>query len=226
MINPWRRLPYEAPYVLPSDRGIIDDYNSIYIDKPDVVIQTQLAPEPFVGTPNGVVYTLGLNPGYSPEDDRWHREPRFMEAIQRNLAHQESEYPFYLIDPLHSESPGYRWWTKRLRRLIEDVGQQLLANRLFCVELFPYHSHRYKPVPKSISETRNVPSSAYARDLVQTAIRDEKPVIVMRALKRWIRLVPELTNYPHLHQLRNPRGVYLSPKNLNGYEAICSRLVS
>ena len=98
--NPWLQLPNDAPHVLPEDRSIIEAFNARHKDTP-YAIQAGLLPEPFIGDPKARVYLLNLNPGYEPEeDDRWHAQPDYQEAIRGSLSHRpaNAKFPFYFLD--------------------------------------------------------------------------------------------------------------------------------
>ena len=225
MKNPWTQLPSEVPRVLSSDLPTVEAFNDRYADSPKVVIQTQLFPEPFIGDPKAGVYVLALNPGFAPKSDNdWHEDPDFQTIVSNNLNHGTSAFPFYFLNPHLAAVPGAKWWTQRSKTLIADVGVQTLAQGMFCVELFPYHSQSYKPIPKSISSNRLVPSSNYAAHLVYSAIKENKPIIVMRSFVRWCRLVPELESYSNLFRLNSPQNVALSPGNLDDYSQIVREL--
>jgi len=227
MVNPWSQLPTDAPHVLRQDLPIVEEFNQQYAHNSDIKIQSHLLPEPFIGDPSAHVYLLNLNPGYSPEDDDWHRNRAYRNAIIENLGHKTAEYPFYFLDPRLEDAPGSAWWKRRSRWWIRDVGTEILARNLFCAELFPYHSRRYRPVPKRISPDGLVPSSAYVANLVREAIRDRdhQPMIVaMRAPRRWCELIPELGDYSKLFRISNPQNVSLSPNNLKGYDQLVAEL--
>ena len=237
MENPWPELPTDAPRVLPSDRSIIEAYNARYGDKHEsacrtsscagcFTVHTQLLPEPFIGDPEARVYLLNLNPGYSSEDDAWHAEPDYRTAIIDNLSHRTAAFPFYFFNPRLKEAPGSRWWGEHARWLVDDVGIENLARNLFCVELFPYHSKKYKPVPQDLSHNGLAPSSAYGVHLVRRAIRTNRPIVAMRRLNNWCAQVPALRggNYGNLFRLRNTQRPWLSPKNIEGYDRLVGEL--
>lgn len=219
MKNPWPGLPTGAPYVLAEDRSIIERFNARYADNPKFTIQTQLLPEPFIGDPDARVYLLNLNPGYDPEeDDAWHANVDYRCAIVDNLSHRPAAFPFYFLDAALKKAPGSKWWRQRLRSLIHDIGIATLSRSLFCVELFPYHSQRYKAVPKALSSNGLAPSSAYAVDLVRRAIQANRTIVVMRSFRQWRAMIPELKTYSNLFRLRNPQTPWLSPNNLGEYD--------
>ena len=236
--NPWQQLPTDVPHVLPSDRPIVEKFNARYADKHDpkcenpscagcFTLQTQLLPEPFIGDPDARVYVLNLNPGYTPEeDDEWHANPAYRTAIIDNLDHRPAEFPFYFLNPRVKDAPGSKWWRKYARWLIDDddIGIEKLARNLFCVELFPYHSTKYRPLPRALSPNRLVPSSAYGFDLVRRAIRTGRPIVATRRFEAWCAQIPKLRGYANLFRLRTTASVWLSPDNIEGYDRLVDEL--
>ena len=224
MKNPWPQLPANAPRVLPEDCSIVEAFNARYADDPDFAIQPQLLPEPFIGDPNARVCLLGLNPGYSPADDTWHADPLYRDAIIDNLSHRPAAFPFYFFDPRLREAPGSVWWRQRSRWLVDDAGIETVARNMFCVELFPYHSRHYKPIPKALSPNGLVPSSTYAIHLVRRAIRTKRPIVAMRRFRDWCAQIPELEAYDKLFRLKNTQSVWLSPGNIEEYDQLVREL--
>ena len=222
MHNPWSQLPSTGEFVLSGDRESITAYNQQYGSKQDVQLHPELLPEPFIGHPSAPVYLLSLNPGFSDEDRVLHRNAAFCRAVEGCLQHEERDWPFYYLNPDFADSPGAKWWTGKTRRLAEKVGMQALAQNLFCVELFPYHSRKYQRIPKRISPNGLVPSSEYSLRLVRQAIAEEKRIVVMRARKHWKELVPELRGYERRIWLNSAQNVCLSPGNMetSNFEAL------
>ncbi len=224
MMNPWTALPASAPFVLPQDAAAIQAFNIQYQESPEFMVQTQLYPEPFVGSPSAAVYLLGLNPGYSSQDDELHRLAEFRETLLANLSHQTQATPYYYLDDRFAEYPGSRWSRQKLRWLIDEVSVEQLARNLMLVELFPYHSTRYHRIPKSISPSGMAPSADYSVHLVKQAMADGKLIIAMRAVKEWFKLAPGLESYENLHRLNSVQNISLSPRNLAAFDVVVQHL--
>lgn len=218
--NPWAELPAVAPHVLPMDQEIVEQFNNHRSTLEKFKLQTHLYPEPFIGDPGSPVYLLSLNPGYSSGDDLWHRRPDFAKTLLENLRHEVKGFPFYFFNPQFSESPGAGWWRRKSRWLQDEIGAEALSKKLFWVELFPYHSNNFKPIPKSISSDGLVPSVAYGMNLVREAMADGKLIVAMRSWSHWKRQIPKLESYSNLIRLRSPQNVALSPNNVIGYEKL------
>ena len=218
MKNPWSELPDVAPFVLPDDEVAVAAYLKHFSDAPNLKLQTQLMPEPYHGSPTAPVCILSLNPGFSEKDQYWHDNSELGRSLRGNLVHEESDYPFVFLDPRFIDSPGGQWWGRKLRHVTERIGLKSAASTFFNIELFPYHSKKFKRIPKKLSENQLVPSSEYSAHLVRQFIADEKEIIVFRSKRQWIQLVPELENYGNIMVVRNPQNPTVSPGNLDGYE--------
>jgi hypothetical protein len=205
MENPWRNLPSEPPYVLPDDREAIDWFNQTA--KPEHFIHLEHLPEPFLGRPDAPAVLLGLNPGYKPEDDRWHSDPPFVARSRANLTHERADYPFYLLDP-SLQSPGHHWWSRKFRSPIAASSLEAVASSVLCIELFPYHSKRF-----AHSEVR-VPSQSYSWHLVERAMDRGAIIVLLRSERLWMRVLPALSSYARLHRVRNVQNPSISPRNL------------
>ena len=204
MRNPWIDLPKEAPFVLEQDRATIERFNQSA--RQEHLIHTSVLPEPHHGDPNAPVILLNLNPGHSEQDEETHSNPDFADACRRCALHEAQDYPFYLLNPAFPGG-GFDWWSKKLKPLIKIYGREKVARSVFCVELFPYHSSEFAHGKLEVS------SQEYAADLVRRAVEKNALVIAMRGLRRWEKLVPEISAYPRIFKLKNPRNVTISPKN-------------
>lgn len=214
--NPWTSLPSAPPYVLPRDAPAIAAFNERA--SPDKRYDLSLFPEPFFGSISAPVLLLGLNPGWSPKDATTHAQPWFAERSRSSLAHALSPYPFLHLQP-GSSTPGALWWERIASALIARLGFDTVAKHISCVEYFPYHS------PTFGSAKLAVPSQQYSFDLVRSAARRGAEIVVMRSWRLWSAAIPELSAYPRMHFVRNPRNPSLSSKNLaNGFNAIVARL--
>lgn len=206
MNNPWENLNEAPPFVLESDKQIIEAHNNNPKTNDDHIIQTELYPEPFLGNPNADVVLLNLNPGFSHDDCRFHKSNEyFIQQARKNLLHK-SDYGFYLLDEGINEAPGYKWWNSRLKTLIDECGREKVAQNLLCVELFPYHSKRFKRIAPLLSQE-------YSFYLVKKAIKKKEIIIIiMRGKKLWIEYVPEIEHIPY-YSLNSPQNVYVTKGN-------------
>ena len=218
MKNPWSALPEKPPYVLASDVALIEAFNARSGDRHKFDIS--LFPEPFVGSSSAPVVVLNLHPGWSPDDAAVHAQLEFGRMSRRSLEHQLQPYPFLHLQP-DGDTPGSRWWRQRTRELAEDVGFQVLARGLACIQYAPYHSKEYTP------SSPLLPSQEYGFALVRQAMARSAEIVVMRSYSLWVAALPELATYGHVHRGANPRAPFLSRGNLkSSYALIAQRLHS
>lgn len=214
--NPWLDLSETAPFALASDVEAIARFNNRA--GTNTSIHLELLPEPFLGDPAAPVVLLGLNPGYSPEDLVHHGSPDFVSLSRQNLRHEHNQYPFYLLNP-DITAPGRLWWERKLSRLINARGREAVAQKVLCVEYFPYHSRGFAHSKLSL------PSQRYSFHLVRNAIKRNAIVVVLRSEKLWRDALPELVNYRQLYRLRNVQNVTITPNNCpDGYDSILAAL--
>ena len=206
--NPWRQLPGKRPYALPDDIQAIKVFNSSARD--EFRIHLEVLPEPYLGNPSAPVVVLGLNPGFTKDDLRQHRNRLFAKRSRGNLLHAPADYPFYLLDPGIDRT---FWWDRILRRWLEDpgLGRQKVAHRVLCVEYFPYHSRRFK------HQGLCVPSQQYSFWLVRQALEREAAILMMRGEECWLKAVPELARHPRrYYKARSWQNPAITPRNFPG----------
>jgi hypothetical protein len=214
MENPWTKLPSAPAFVLASDQHLINIHNGRAVENYKIV--TEMYPEPYVGNPEADIVILNLNPGFDGENDlRQHQKNLpFIDLLKSNLNHTHLDYPFFYLDPTVSDTPGYRWWNKRLKTLLKSVGSKKLANSLLCLEFFPYHSSKF-------NFNQVLESQQYTFELLRKAIGRGATIICFRALSKWLQAVPELAIYDNLYKLNSSQSVYLTYNNCpQGYNII------
>src|SRR5438046_1686643 len=112
--NPWIDLPSEPPYILDSDAFEITEFNNRVSDR--FRLHAELYPEPFLGSPDAPIVLLNLNPGFAGDEQEFHEDQKSAKILRSNLTHSNAEFPFLYLDQ-QFESPGTRWWSRRLRKL-------------------------------------------------------------------------------------------------------------
>lgn len=214
--NPWIELPDEPPFVLPADQRVVDRFNSRAKDEHRII--ADLLPEPHIGSFNAPVVLLNLNPGFSAEDYEVHSRPAFRSALLRTIRGEASPYPFYYMDPTQNGA-GHSWWRQRLRPLIEVTSLDSVAQRVLCVELFPYHSRQFAHAKLS------VPSQRFALELVRSAMSRRALIIVLRGYQYWSVEIRDLAAYQRLLRLNSPQNVTISRGNCpQGFDEIITEL--
>lgn len=213
--NPWCQLLNSAPYVLPDDQPFVEMFNRTATE--DTLIHTGLLPEPFFGRFDAPVVVLLLNPGFSADDIRFHKQPKFSSRL-RAAIQAESEFPphFHLDDA--ADWPGGRWWLRSVRPLIKEVGLDCVANNLLAIEFFPYHSKKFQ------HGHLRLPSQEFSFSLVRAAINSKAKIICVRGANVWFGAVPQLASYRWLSQVINPRSASLSANNLSPYKSVVAAL--
>jgi len=225
MPNPWGTLPNHAPYVLEQDREAIELFNERYPAASPYHIQTQLLPDPFTGSPSANVYLLAKHSSYHPDDDGWHANPAFHQALRQNLTHEETNCPFCYLDERFATSPGSIWWRSRLGSLIEDVGLECVRTQIMSLEWFPYHTGEFRNIPNAMLGQTLTAHRGYAAELVRNAIAANKTIIVMYGAARWRELVPALEHYDKFYTVNNHLIGNISPGNLGDrYDAVLNAL--
>jgi hypothetical protein len=119
--NPWTGLPHQAPYVAPVDRELLTE---------DVIRRGDLKlgclPVPWIGDPSHAdVVLLGLNPGWTAATEELEGGV-YAEENRLGLTF-ESRVPMWNLDERLAGTPGHRWWSRRLRLVIERAGLPLGA---------------------------------------------------------------------------------------------------
>jgi hypothetical protein len=228
--NPWIELTQTNRFVLKQDELMIKQFNEKA--KEDFKIKTELMPEPFYGSPNGSVYILALNPGYTEGEEAWHQNSDFLNVLKKNLNHENEKYPNYFFDHKYEDHPGYIWWNQKTRWFLKDMGEgdrsRKLSEEIFCVEYFPYHSRKYQDVPKWMLDDALSGHKKYIKHLLGGAISNGKAIVILRSRRRWYEFIPELEKYENTFLVKNPRNVSLSPGNIAGdkFKKLCGFIES
>jgi hypothetical protein len=245
MENPWLALPKSAPFVLAGDLDAVSALNLWSKERAKTDddfeayrIRTGLLPDPFIGDPEAPVVFVMANPGYTDEaraarwgcgsDDSWHHKQFFRELYYENYAQRPLEYPMFFLDPRVEESPAGHWCRRRfLGRLRLIFDDRTLARSIALVDFFPYHSAKYRFVPKF-----SVPSQAYSQELIASAVARGATIVLMRAVARLLEFIPALQAFDYLVSV-SPQNPAVSPGNIrtrdgkeNGFERIVERIRS
>ncbi len=242
MENPWNTLSKRQPYILDVDQEWVLEYQkklqkivSRYSgeEKKNKIIDTyslhtEDIPFPYFGNPHTAkVIVLQANPGH---DSKLSLRPDYQDIMDLDYKNL-----FHLNTPgIYSMTPKYRewvytdgtasrcWYWMHTRGLHEHIGLnwENVANKVLFMEYFPYRSKRLL-YPDQYPESQN-----YTFYLLRELMKKKAYVIMTRMERFWIKAVPELTDYPYYVKHKNPRGVYLSKKNLGSdhFEAIIKLL--
>ena len=209
MNSPWFEITNAPPYILKSDSLEIEVFNKKY-HKTDYAVHPELIPEPYIGNLKSEIVLLNLNPGYSKENLKEHSDPVFKEVLLGNLKNSNITFPFYYLNPKLSLIRGAIWWNKKLKVLVDRFGRQKVANKLICIEYFPYHSKKYHSIGNILE------SQEYSFYLVHQAILAQKLIIIMRSRKIWEEAIPTLAKYKQAFALNSPQNVCITKNNCPG----------
>jgi len=218
--NPWKHFLEQdsKDRFHDSDRSSAKAFNLAMVGRPKFQLAEHLEPFPYLGNPDAEVFVLLANPGKSGSEVKktYKITPKKLRLSNQNLVHDGDDFSLRLHSPNNPEleSP---WVKSRTKRLVEEVGVDLVANRLFLVNFHAYHSTSWYPIPFTF-ETQK-----YSFHLVEKAIRRGAMILMSRNTIGWSTAVPELTTYRWVYHFQSSRSVHISPKNLP--RKVFSRLV-
>ena len=220
MKNPWVHLAESPPYVLLDDRKYIDAFNRGEAERnpnPTTGLDLSLLPEPFVGNRRAPVVVLNLNPGWSLRDPENYSTPERRDAVWANLRSDEPDGQIhYAFTESFAGTPGGEYWRKCFRQLLDEgIKLEQLAGSVLSVEMHGYHSRSFAPIPMTL------PSQRFAFHLVEQAIEREAVVVILRGMRQWGVVVPELRG--RVVEVNNPRSATISRGNI-GSDADWSRI--
>ena len=204
--NPWSSLPDSPPFVLADDKRAIEAFNQKA--RKNAIIQTDMLPEPFVGSLHAPVFVLLENPGAGggEEDFALHRQPEFQRRVRACHQQLPSQFPHYFLDP-KTKGPGARWTNTKLKPLIEAFGVRVVASGVSFLEYFPYHSENFAHGRLSL------PSQTFTFDALRAAVGRGATIIITRGRKLWEKAVPELSTHVLVFETSSKQNVVISPKN-------------
>jgi hypothetical protein len=215
LIAGWRNTDLtRSPYLFAHDLPAYEENASTYFchhralseytdsdnfaDAKDSKFHVGLYPQPFFGNlQNASVFLLMLNPGLSASDYfAEERCPEYRAALGANLyqENEESDYPFFFLDPQFAWLSGFEYFHSRLREVLQILATKSsysealrhVARNLACLQLIPYHSKSLG----AASLIRTLPSTQVMlnyvqEDLSQRAEKGEVYILVLRREKTW-----------------------------------------
>lgn len=222
MKNPWINFQPSSQMVHPDDREIVDFHN--LKSKTQHRFLLHLAPEPWIGNINAPIVILLANPGATNLDLSGKPQIKAEEIIAKSISnlHQDLKtYKHFFFDPALEGTQGQKWYLKSFKSLLKEFDIEHISNSILTCEMAPYHSKNWKK-PNS-----NFPTQDYTNFLVREAIERGAVILMHRARKLWLEMVPELEKYPYKYMPSSWQSAAVSPNNYKqAYEAIRTRLVS
>jgi len=236
MENPWKEIKNKE-YVLLKDQERIKEFN-INTKTIEHKIQTQLIPDPFFGNKDAKVILLMLNPGFGGKEVNDYKEiNNFEEILLNNLKHANTQRHFFSLNETFAKSEAFKYWSPKVKELNTlKFDNNFLSEKIFCINLFPYHSEKYKKLKGELLE-----SQKYALYLLNEAIKkDDSLIISMRSYAPWAkaysaeykeeRAFDDLVNDRKMLRISSYGNPTLSKRNLlqkdgfDGFEKLISKL--
>lgn len=231
MINPWIEFCKsldDTNLILSEEKDVIQQFNEYTSE--EFKIHTEIMPAPFMGNVhNASIVILMLNPGYDPKEEKRGFYSEYKHFWKNEIQHISSipHLPLFCLDERYCEYSPY--WNDKLKPIISTVGKDKVAKNICKIQFFPYHSKKYKSIPKRILKNGKfenyLPSQEYNFQLVRKAIDRNAIIVIPRAIKVWEEAIPELKNYENKYSTNSYGNIILSEKNLeNGFSKIIATL--
>ncbi|MCX6743692.1 MAG: hypothetical protein NT116_05690, partial [Candidatus Parcubacteria bacterium] len=157
MENPWLKLNTEnGPYVLDSDKEIINEFNKKKVNA-DCLIRIDNLPTPYAGDFHKArILLLQLNPGSEilpglepTENHEFLVYKSLKDTLINSLWHKNMNFPFCWLNPEYMLTGGFKYWTRIFSTIIKNKNDyRKIANKICCVQYFPYHSKKYQHINK------------------------------------------------------------------------------
>ena len=219
MRNPWLDYDPNVHGFHPLDEEVATRFNEG--KKKPLPERHLLHPEdnaqPFFGNhENPAVAILMANPGFVPAQAASEQTPERRKLLDLSRRHELADNPFVFLREEFAGTPGYDWWVGRTKDLRAAVGDDEFMKNTFSGEIHAYHSVNYRPIRES------VPTFEYTAHLVRKFMKNETQILIRSS--DWFRVLPELENYKHLHQMTNPIISYVTPKSVanDGFKKLVS----
>ena len=214
MKNPWEDFDSTAPrQVHAADSEAFDFFNSQLdrsrsISRENFRLQHHVSPQPYFGNQNGKLLLLLANPAYLPGSDIDEETPEIRHLFDLSRRHRLTDTPLVYFRPELQKTQGYKWWAKRLNRLIEAAGLEVVTNQVFSVELHAYKSQNYKRIKSSFA------TQEYTRWLVRESMSRGAYIILGRSENEWLSAIDGLSSYRNLVRLNSVQNAAVTPKNM------------
>ncbi len=211
MNNPWKNFDYtQKKQVHPSDFEAFDLFNASIRNLKNaekLKLSSVHTPLPFFGNATAGFAILMANPGLDPINTDKEELPHLRKLFDQARKQEKMKSPFVFLDDAFAGTPGHAWWSKRLGKIIEEVGLEKVQNGIFSAEIHPYKSINYKALKAPM------PTQTYTAQLVRDLINQGSLILMGRAKKEWFALVPELEKYKKLIELNSKQNSFITPGN-------------
>lgn len=211
MINPWNDFDYQQKrQVHGLDVAGFEAFNSRVAKKrnsANLRLSDSHTPLPYFGSLDAGFVILMANPGLDPVNTELEEKPNLRKLFDSARKHEEMSSPFVFLDESFSGTPGHEWWSKRLRTIIDEVSLESVREGIFSAEIHPYKSVNYAALKEALQ------TQQYTAHLIRSFIARGCLILMGRAQKEWIGLVPELASYNNIISLNSKQNSYITIGN-------------
>jgi hypothetical protein len=169
----------------------------------DTRFQLGLLPMPYAGDlQRASVFLLTLNPGFRPADFVLEAlSPDLRRVLLANLRQEEldPEFPFPWLNPALAYHPGFEYWHRRFAPLLKELAKAeagatwpyrralaRLAQAVCVVQLVPYHSRAFHPLPRGALLHSTELARSFAHTTLSVRAREGSAlVVVLRKVPEW-----------------------------------------
>jgi hypothetical protein len=233
MENPWFKYFTEVKkydrYSLPEEREIIDEFNALEKVRQeklkqrgkeirDYEIRDTIYPSAFsCNIKTAKIIILATNPAFDIKEDKEgdykYETPKGKNLIEKAIRTLRHEYP------IENHKFG-KYWQDRWSKVVTEIGDEgmMKVNRdVALVQMFPYHSTKFKEIPKKILKKDWLPSQEYTFHLLKSRLSgSDKPLVICtRSKALWQKAVPEFKKYENFITTNQPLSTYISENNLS-----------
>jgi hypothetical protein len=209
--NPWKDFDYtNKRQVHPVDLAGFDAFNERIGKRKNsqrLKLSDTHTPLPYFGNKDAGFVILMANPGLDPVKTALEEKPAMRKLFDQARKHEKMSSPFVFLDDEFIGTPGHQWWSKRLRRIIDEVSLENVRKGIFSAEIHPYKSVNYAAVHEEL------PTQRYTAELVKQLIDRGSLVLMGRARAEWIHLVPALEKYKNVIELNSKQNSFITEKN-------------
>ena len=211
MNNPWNQFDFaQKKQVHDLDLAGFEAFNLRVAKKKnaeDLKLSDAHTPLPYFGNLNAGFVILMANPGLDPVNTELEEKPHLRKLFDSARKHEQMESPFVFLDDSFSGTPGHAWWSMRLKSIIQEVSLEKVRQGIFSAEIHPYKSVNYDAVKEPL------PTQQYTAQLIRSFIDRASLMLMGRAKKEWIGLVPELARYKNIIELNSKQSSYITAGN-------------
>lgn len=176
------------------DEAKVSAYNRRPKTKSEFELHPEMGPSAYEGNiDEAAVILLLSNPGFDKTS---------------SLADHGFRRDGWPLSGLHPEAPSglNKWWSGRLRWLIEEFGVERVSNSIACLQLTPWASEKF-------DSSLRLPSRELLLEAAGRCAARGAVMVVMRSERLWLE-AQSLASSRRRFRVKNWRTSYVSPGNL------------